>query len=945
MGITSQNLNAQTQQDELTFGDMPKPVPSVSSLSTYINTPTSLATGIPEISFPIAKLSAAGPGKELGVVLSYHAGNVSESEAAGEVGAGWTLMGGGVISREIMGELDERFDDTATGNYQVNTFDDIYYYNFPGGFGKFKINRNIQNNTFSIENLSPNKIKFEYTRSSNTATLILTSFTLTDERGYKYFFNDYWVATRPAYLTTRKEYKSAFFLSKIVDPNNVEVANFTYQKDDRYIPNTSKLSYRSCKLKSITSMNIGSIVIDYNYENLEGTINDPYSITGVSLKNNTGMLIEKYLFEYGFGSYGSGTSLKRILMSIKKTDKNSVVIEKTGFVYDSDGSGTVYNPDPNYPYGDYLCAGVADPKNRTLGILKWVNLPSGGRIEYNYEANQVFIDKNSSSYLQTINESQFADPEIQYIKPYSEMNIDTNQGTSYIFNVTTSSPEKRFYIDFQIEELYQGGILDPGTGELYLNYTIKKNGQQYTGAYCGGVNPNILMYSLPPGGYTIQIYGTGGKAKIVTYEIANIPPPFKNVTTSGAEGIRIRSIKKYENIYLGQPQHTTEYDYSDFANPATSSGYVFSNEDMGNSNAIYLPYVLYKNVKVKENENGYIKYYFKTPSDYPFLNLSDNTVDPNYLPFYNLTKKGILDKMEAYDSQNRLVNSKAFEYVFEAVANSPEYVIYGGVKSWPSWIKSDKVTERLYEAGTQNFTENKIENSYSSSNYEQVSSKKTSHDGTITEKLMKYAIDKGNTTLINANMLSIPLEIESKSNGKTIGKVETKFATSSLLLPTSKVAINPNDNSQKTLVRYDYYDSKGNPLQYTVDIDTNGNGNSVVVIWGYNQTLPIAKIEGAKISDIGNISDDIIAKSNIDIDNASETNLINALDAFRSNPALKSFVITTYTYDPLIGITTVTPPNGMREIYKYDSSNRLKAVVDVNGNIIKDYKYNKKLQP
>uniref|UniRef100_UPI001F4A78C1 hypothetical protein n=1 Tax=Chryseobacterium arthrosphaerae TaxID=651561 RepID=UPI001F4A78C1 len=70
--------------------------------------------------------------------------------------------------------------------------------------------------------------------------------------------------------------------------------------------------------------------------------------------------------------------------------------------------------------------------------------------------------------------------------------------------------------------------------------------------------------------------------------------------------------------------------------------------------------------------------------------------------------------------------------------------------------------------------------------------------------------------------------------------------------------------------------------------------------------------------------------------------LLTLLDAFRNNDQLKDFQITTYTYDPLIGATTITPPNGIRETYKYDALNRLEKVVNMEGMILKEHKYNYK---
>jgi len=154
-------------------------------------------------------------------------------------------------------------------------------------------------------------------------------------------------------------------------------------------------------------------------------------------------------------------------------------------------------------------------------------------------------------------------------------------------------------------------------------------------------------------------------------------------------------------------------------------------------------------------------------------------------------------------------------------------------------------------------------------------------------------------------------------------------------------------SNASTEVTYDQYDNKGNILQYTTK-----DGIPTSIIWGYNQTQPIAKIEGIKLSDIQQSSiDAIVSASNLDDSNpANEPALLTALDNFRKIAALQNTQITTYTYDPLIGVTSITPPSGLREIYLYDSANRLKEVKqqekDSNGTLIyktvKEFKYNYK---
>ncbi|SFN21108.1 hypothetical protein SAMN05421594_1491 [Chryseobacterium oleae] len=226
----------------------------------------------------------------------------------------------------------------------------------------------------------------------------------------------------------------------------------------------------------------------------------------------------------------------------------------------------------------------------------------------------------------------------------------------------------------------------------------------------------------------------------------------------------------------------------------------------------------------------------------------------------------------------------------------------------------------------------------------------TSPDASINETNYSYAHEKGNQRLINANMIGIPLETEVKENGKVINKSETKFESPIHLLPTSALSFDlQNPAIGSTELTYDQYDPKGNLQQYTTK-----NGISTTIIWGYNKTQPIAKIEGAKLSDISqSLIDNIVNASDNDAllgTEASEQSLVTALDQFRNNSALLSYQINTYTYDPLIGVKSITPPSGIREIYIYDTANRLKEVKQLDKDasrnpvykILKEFKYNYK---
>ena len=113
IGIFSQN-------QQLDFGDFPRPIPSTSYNVTYQEMPMTTATGVPNISIPLGGISSQGDKISENITLSYNPYNVNDEDFVSEAGLGWTLFSGGVISRQIVGGSDEQFDNTAASNYNIN---------------------------------------------------------------------------------------------------------------------------------------------------------------------------------------------------------------------------------------------------------------------------------------------------------------------------------------------------------------------------------------------------------------------------------------------------------------------------------------------------------------------------------------------------------------------------------------------------------------------------------------------------------------------------------------------------------------------------------------------------------------------------------------------------------------------------------------------------------
>ncbi|MCW3162841.1 hypothetical protein [Chryseobacterium oryctis] len=926
---SSQHIKA---QQEINFGDFSKPVPSVSSLATYANTPISNATGIPDISFSLLGLPTYNRGISLNVGLSYNPMNVSQYEPASQTGTGWSLFAGGVISRSIINDIDEMYDDTSNGNYTKNNFDDIYYYSLPGISGKFKFKRDTTNNTFELINLSSNKLKIEYIRTSNTATLILESFTITDTKGIKYIFNDHSKSNqeRNVHTSGGKIYKSAFFLTQIKDANNTELANFSYQKDIKYKNNGVTLSYQTCKLKTITSPGFGKVEFEYLYEpSYENTMNDPYQVQKVILKDNYNHVISGYAFEYTSYGYHYQSSnpynpdYKRILAKLKKIDKNGLISEVTEFEY---GDSV---PRPSLGVSIYsLCSNLYSLyiENKVLGILKKVITPTKGVMEYTFESNQNYKNRAEPSYVNSIvNGSSFSDSDVQYLESFNNIQYDTNQTTNYTFTISGNHTRK-IYVVFGVDELFPAPPYWEANTPTYVDYMIKSDGNSISATTCSSsLYENVREYDLAPGGYTLMITGSGGRGTATLYGIEHTPLPFPNAITSS--GVRVASIKYYNSKSENTPVKIVKYDYSNFLDSNSSSGFSFSSGLDPNANS----YILYKNVKISETDdnNGYVKYYYKTPNDYP--------KNGNYWPYYSFTNGGLLERKEIYNAQNQVLVSEQNDYTFEELPNVQEYELLGtdNLTSKLSWLKKSSVTSTSYFDNNQSI-EQQSETNFNVYNFEVASTKKIA-DGNTIEQFYTYP-ESGYTHLSNAHIISVPVVVEEKNDNKTVSKAETKYDNTSNTLPTSVLGTNISDGTTKTTMKFDLYDEKGNILQFTSSV-----GIPTAIVYGYDKTQPIAKIEGATYAQVSPYIQTIVDASNADAQNpANEQALLLALDNFRKTPELKEFQITTISYDPLIGITTSTPPDGIRVIYKYNAKNQLEKIVDMNGVILKEYQYNYK---
>jgi hypothetical protein len=190
--------------------------------------------------------------------------------------------------------------------------------------------------------------------------------------------------------------------------------------------------------------------------------------------------------------------------------------------------------------------------------------------------------------------------------------------------------------------------------------------------------------------------------------------------------------------------------------------------------------------------------------------------------------------------------------------------------------------------------------------------------------------------LINANRFEV-IKAESFNNNAKVSETKTLYAkditTGNIVYPKYEYGAKfPNAlpylgmpiGTLEKKITYDQYDPKGNILQYTRE-----NGTSTSIIYGYNRTLPLAKVENATYDQI---------LTGLATSEATLQSLTSAPSILRS--ILPNAMMTSYTYTPLIGITSITDAKGLNSYYEYDSSNRLQFIKDQNLNILQKYCYN-----
>lgn len=322
-------------------------------------------------------------------------------------------------------------------------------------------------------------------------------------------------------------------------------------------------------------------------------------------------------------------------------------------------------------------------------------------------------------------------------------------------------------------------------------------------------------------------------------------------------------------------------------------------------------------------------------------------------------------------------------------------VVPEGIGSY--YINSSKCiltnkTEKVYDAiDATKFTEVVTHNDYNSStlqlsSYSIVNSKNKTTKTNIfypSDLLLTGTAESARLSLLDQNRVNVSLKKQTLVDSNIIEEIVTNYSKvniANIVMPDN-IIVQRGNAAAEMLVKFSKYSDEGNLIE-----QQKINNLITSYIWGYNQTYPIAEVVNSEVKDIFHTSFEegdgnsavgdsrtgeksktngysmslsgltnqgytltywkksgstwVLQTSNVNVTTGSYSiALTGQIDEVRFYPSTAQ--MTTYTYKPLVGMTSQCDANNRIAYYEYDNFGRLKIVKDQDGKIIKahDYRY------
>lgn len=629
------------------------------------------------------------------------------------------------------------------------------------------------------------------------------------------------------------------------------------------------------------------------------------------------------------------------------------------------------------------------------GILEKIQYPTGGNTTFNYEAHTALHKEINRKSIARKEFLMWQGQKYPFeIKLFSDANAISTLTAQGIYNDSQCSL-KIFIKNLATNETHTltlDGVNYPNEVDLKQgHYEAWFELKLENGGTCTQNDPALINIDWTDEDSSPNTVVGGLRIKSISDFSGNgVPSKEKVFDYNNDIGIttgRINNAPKYYGLVYHRPLSGGSWT------PINYQRYINSNAPLSTTQGSE---VGYGKVSVYDSlgENGKMEYYYSTADDYPDI---FNAVNPsNGLPNFQ-----VFDGVNIYPYPKPEINSMDFlrgqlkkevgykkidtiysmVYMKEVYHDSLKYSI-GDFHSIDDHIKNAAKAVRglkvhNYPEGGSDFTYYDIYTGYSvpsktivkkydgpnmlveTSEYEYdvdsygilehyipIGEEIVSSDGTLLKSNTDFVFNRPSLTnaeldLRSKNALYLPLQKDVYKGGLKLSSQYTQYNNvkwPGLNLPESIRSAKGSNVFEDRIIFHDYYPD-GNFKEISKD-----NGTHIFYVRGYNGQYPIAKIEKPDLTGNTTAQQVLIGLAETAADNdtdaATENSLRTALDNLRTG--FPNSLVTTYTYDPLIGVTSMTDPKGYTVFYHYDDFNRLIEVRDGNGKLLSDHKYHYK---
>lgn len=907
---------------------IPSSSPLGNSILRYEANPIDLSSGLPNISVPLFNLPTIADGLGINLAINYHPNSVAVNGIEiGNCGRGWTMFtGGGIYGTNAYERLA-----WVNGNGSNSYFD----YNFMGYSGTFYVEKsgNLLVAYVAENNENFLSVDIDY----NPTTYKISGFALYDHLGFKYIFNnadsaDFNLTGPGGNIVSHEKYM--FQLSSIKDNNNASLLTLNYKSYG-----TNSINH---VLESIVS-NHGKVVFETTL-GVSPNYFSTWKFSKVFVSDFRNNFVRRFDFIYYDDEY---------LVQLDESDLQQSDLLSHKFHYKKGLFllGTTGTDEWGFQnINPAQCSNLTNvtPNFITEGVLQKISLPSGGSIIYEFESNTYSfkgfkpIDQISGNFGWEVDTTYYTNLKYSNLHNLQAQNLVSNSfnsGSSVNFSLSSTKE-----IIFKLTgEQYRSKLFDENGNQpmVYPTFTLRKNGiisqQLSINSFCEneGLGKKI---SLGAGNYTLTMNAnapTTGFAQVIAYSAVMDIKKWHY-----GNGIRIKRTGYFDTDAVNKnyyeipnstffPIKEVSYDYNLADDASMSSGCIYNRDVIGS-----IPTIVYKNVTHTESGgNGKTVYTFYTPLDYyqlPNLGAQEpNFCKPKNIKIYNESGAMLQEKSFTYNSAVVGANNSNSQYLLNfnlstslpAVVRQKNYLPTLTETVWSFEYDSYRklTNSREYVNPSGDILLNKY--------YYHFLNSATSKNRRVVEKIETFR----NGELLLTNQVSFQNDwlgiVEPASRpGLTIFPVYKNVS----YLPVRTETAKGEDN----LVigqRFTMYDGYSRLWESQIE-----NGMKTVYIWGYKHTQIVAKIENMTFSTIPtSLIHDIVRAS----DTGTEAQLISAQNSLRNHALLAQAMITTYTYKPLIGVSTVTDVKNQTLHYVYDIHNKLKQVTDNDNNILRESEY------